>query len=977
MTPCIAATPPDAAFLPALARAWLDAAHAAGRDPADGLLILPTRRAARAAASAFLAANGAPLIMPRIAAIGAADEAALGIAAGLDLPPAIPVEERRTILARLILGMGGRDGAPQRLAEALTLADDLANLIDAAEQAEIDLAVTLPEIVAPDLAAHWQRTLDFLAIVTRAWPEILAARGAVDPARRLRLLLEAQAAFWQDAPPAYPVWLAGVAAATPAVARLARVVAALPRGKVVLAGFDAALPDEAWEALGDSPTHPQAGFYRLLAAMGATRAEVAPLTAKGATARAERVALLRRAFLPTVSLGVRQSPFDGTSAGLFRLDAADEQDEARAIALALRDALDPPEGDIALTTRNRDAALVTPDRGLAVRVSAELMRLGIRAEDSAGEILADTPPAVLLRLLAAAQESDYAAVPLLALLKHPLTTAGRTKPECRTLARQLDLCLRAHLPGPGFTALRFATDNEQYREINGFIYNLQILLEPIIAACATLATPPAALIAALVEAGEAITAGDGGGSALWDAEAGAALSEHLVLQLAALENLPEVSPGELGSLLDAVLGTARLRRPRARDANPRVAIWGIMEARLQSVETLVLGGMVEGVFPAEPDPGPWLSRPMRRAAQLPDDATLIGEAAHDVTSLIAACPTVILSAPRRRGRAPAVPSRFLARIELVLRGAGLRLAGHPAAGWSAQLDQPAQRIVRPRPTPRPPASVRPATWSITDITTLLADPYAIHARRIMRLRPLEALDAETDAKLFGNIVHKGLELIAVGPAWAMAPDAEARLIGEFERQLRAPRLRRALEAFWRVRLERIAGWIVAIERERIEQLGVADAIAVERPGEWRPTPFAVTGKVDRIERRGGAMAIIDYKTGSPATDPAVESGAAPQLPLEAVIAEAGGFIGFAGAVAELSYWKLSGGATEGETRAVLQGDAERLRAVIDAARTEIPKLLAHYADPATPFLDRPHPGRATYDSPFTGVSRRAEWEDSA
>ncbi|MHB1303735.1 MAG: PD-(D/E)XK nuclease family protein [Acidiphilium sp.] len=959
MTPRIAAPPSDAPFLPALAHAWLDAAREHGRDVADGLLILPTRRAARAAAAAFLAANGAPLVMPRITAIGAADEAGLALAAGLELPPAIAPEERRAILARLILGMGGKDGAPTRLAEALTLADDLALLIDAAAQAEIDLAETLPGIVGPDLAAHWQRTLAFLSIVTRAWPEILAARGALDPVRRQRLLLDAQAAQWQEAAPDHPVWLAGIAAATPTVARLARVVAGLPGGLVVLAGFDSDLPEAAWEALAEEPTHPQAGLHRLLGTMGARREEVAPMATKGATHRPERVSLLRRAFLPSASLSLWQTEFHGSSEGLFRLDAADEQDEARAIALVLRDALDHP---------GRDAALVTPDRGLAVRVSAELARLGIRAEDSAGEKLADTPPAVLLRLLAQAQADDYAAVKLLALLKHPLVRVGRDAAACRAAARRIDLRLRRHLPGPGFAALMFVVKDDE--ELTDFVKSLQARLEPLLGACAARAAGPAALIAALVEAAEAIANG------LWAEEAGAALSEHLAVQMAALEALPDVVPAELAPLLDAILGQARLRRPRARDANPRVAIWGTMEARLQAVDTLVLGGMVEGVFPAEPDPGPWLSRPMRRAALLPDDTTLIGEAAHDVASLMASCGTVILSAPRRRGRAPAVPSRFLARLTLSLEG-GAGLAAHPASSWSAQLDQPASRETRPRPAPRPPADLRPRDWTISDIKTLLADPYAIHARRIMGLRPLGALDAESDAQLFGTIVHDGLKAIDGKPDWALAPNAEAWLTGAFARELRAPRLRRSLEAFWLVRLERIAGWIVAIERERIAAFGPAERMRVERSGAWSFGGFTVSGRADRIEQRGGGIAIVDYKTGTPPEDKAVEAGTEPQLPLEAVIAEAGGFADFAGKVAALSYWKLSGGATEGETRDILKGDAARLASVIAAARQNIPALLAHYADAATPFLDAPHPGRKPYDQPFAGISRRAEWEDGA
>ncbi len=966
--PSIAAIPMGTPFLPALARAWLDHARQTERDPADGLLILPTRHAARATAAAFLAAHGEPLILPRIIAIGGADETALGLVADIALPPAIPAEQRRSILARLILRLRGQDGAPTRLADALALADDLARLIDDAEQAEIDLATTLPGIVSPDLAEHWQRTLDFLALVTSHWPAILAERGAVDPARRHRLSLDAQAAFWQQQTPSQPVWLAGLAIATKAVARLARTVANLEQGCVVLAGFDPDLSDAAWQALDDTPAHPQAGLRRLITAIGVDRAEIARWSPPDAP-EAARATLLRRAFLPPAALAEWQQPQAADLGLLYRLSPADEQDEARAIALALRDALDEP---------SRDAALVTPDRGLALRVTAELARLGIRAEDSAGEKLADTPPAVLLRLLAAAQRADYAAVPLLALLQHPLTAAGLARGQARSSARALDLMLRARLPGPGFAALIFAAEQTS-PDLTRFITDLRALLRPLIDAAARQAISPGDMLDALIEAAEALASSDEqpGADRLWAGPAGAALSEWLAQQFEALQDLPDISPAELPAMLEAVLGDARLRRPRTQDANPRIAIWGLLEARLQTVDTLILGGMVEGVFPAEPDPGPWLSRPMRRAAGLPDGTSLIGETAHDLTSLIASCRTVILSAPARRGRAPAVPSRFLARIETLLRGANQTLPAHPAAVWSLALDQPAARIIRPRPEPRPAAAHRPTRYSISEITTLLADPYAIYAKRILRLNPLGPLDAQTDAALFGTIVHEGLRAVGHHPSWAAAPEAASLLFNAFEQPLRAQRLRGGLEAFWRVRLRRIADWIVALERERLTTHGPADIIATEQSGEWRIDGFLLRGRADRIERRGAGVTLIDFKTGTPPADKEVESGSAPQLPLEAVMAETGGFgADFANKVSELAYWKLSGGATEGDTRSLFADNPDQLRAIIDQARHEIPLILHHFADPATPYRDRPHPARSPFDQPYAGISRRAEWDDS-
>ena len=246
------------AFLDALAAEWL----AGAGDPlhaAHGLILLPTRRAARALAEAFLRASGGrPLLLPRITALGALDEAPLALAGALDLPPAVERTQRLAALARLILAMGGADGAPRTADRAWILAGELAALMDEAERAEIDLVDRLPEAADPAFATHWARTLQFLHIVTRAWPDWLAEQGLMNPAARQVALLNAQADAWEQEPPAERILVAGTTGGIPAVARLLRVIARLPTGAVVLPGLDTDMGEEIWAELDAS--HPQAGL---------------------------------------------------------------------------------------------------------------------------------------------------------------------------------------------------------------------------------------------------------------------------------------------------------------------------------------------------------------------------------------------------------------------------------------------------------------------------------------------------------------------------------------------------------------------------------------------------------------------------------------------------------------------------------------------------------------------------------------------
>ena len=626
-----------------------------------------------------------------------------------------------------------------------------------------------------------------------------------------------------------------------------------------------------------------------------------------------RAATLRRALLPGEALANWTTDERVAIDGLLRLDPADQQEEAVAIALVLRQALE---------TSGARAALVTPDRDLAGRVATELARYGVVADDSAGEPLAATPPAVFLRLLAVALAEQLAPVPLLAVLKHPLAGAGVSLPACRAAARALELaCLRGPRPGPGLTGLRQRVDKAlgegdgarqtdardddtrltrtadgaspgqipaaqtpgaqtpgaqapgarafthwpDLRAAAALLTRLETCIEPALRSGAAVEAAPADMLAGLIASAERLAATDDtpGPSRLWAGEEGDALATALSAVQAALPVLPDQPRGVLPGLLDAVLEGAVVRTRRALRGgagaeHPRVFIWGLLEARLQSAEVIVLGGLVEGIWPPQVEPGPWLSRPMRQEIGLPSPEEAVGQSAHDFTQAACAAPTVVLSCPRRRDGAPAVPARWLTRLVVFLKGRGIALPVHPAAEWARQLDQPAggAHPVKP-PEPRPAAVLRPRKLSVTEIETWLRDPYAIHARHILRLKPLDPLDQETDAADYGMLVHAGLHrfLREHGTAWP--PNAAARLREALAGALARTAPREALRAWWTPRLDRIADWVAEIEASR-RAVAQPMAIVSEALGGWalaRPGgAFELIGRADRIERRA-AVAI--------------------------------------------------------------------------------------------------------------------------
>jgi ATP-dependent helicase/nuclease subunit B len=325
-----------------------------------------------------------------------------------------------------------------------------------------------------------------------------------------------------------------------------------------------------------------------------------------------------------------------------------------------------------------------------------------------------------------------------------------------------------------------------------------------------------------------------------------------------------------------------------------------------------------------------------------------------------------------------VPSRWLRRLDALLGSApveahrGLPRTAEPQwLSWQDALDRPARVAPCPRPRPAPPVAARPRRLSVTEIETWMRDPYAIFARRILRLEPLDPIDADPGAADRGTIVHKALERFLAEFPGALPDHARDRLVeigrGAFGAVLDRP----GVWAFWWPRFLRIADWVVAQEAARRAQIAVIRGeTRAEHTLRGGTAPFTLVAKADRIEvRRDGTLAIVDYKTGKPPRDDEIDLGFSPQLPLEAAMAAAGAFPHVPTAtVAALAFWRLSGGADPGQ-EIPTRTDAMALAA---AAIDGLASLIAVFDRPDTPYLSQPDPRHAGYGD-YDHLARRLEW----
>ena len=924
-----------------------------GKDPlrlAQGRVLLPNNRAVRAVTEAFVRASGSGLLLPRLIPVGdpELDERVGGALDSMDerdlVPPAVDPTERLLKLASIVRGEGS--------AESLRLAGDLASTLDALRVEEID-PVTLRDAVgeASDLATHWEKSLQKLQVIYELWPQILSERGAIDLAERRNRLLNGLAQRWKDEPPPGFTVAAGITTAAPAVVALVARVARMPEGMVVLPGLWLAniFPDEEWDALGPDEngrveaTHPQFHLKLLLERLGVARSEVQAWRGSGgfASSLARAKAVANAMAAPDYSQKWETlRPADRRLSNIRLAVLSDPAAEAQAIALALRETIE---------TAAKTAALLTPDRALAGRVSALLARWGIEADDSAGKPLTSTPAGTLLLAIASAAAEELAPVALLAMLKHPLV-GGEDKERLDWLeaVRLLDLKLRGPRPAPGIAGL----DTQL-----GALREWQLVRRRVEKLDGALAAPIslAAFAAFLSDIAEALA-----GDRAWrgpDGRMAAELLSELQASGAALEL--NVAPEDAVPLLRQLLDARAVRPPYG--GHPRIFIWGLLEARLQRADLVILGGLNEGVWPALPAPDPWLPPKVRATLKMPTLDNRIGLAAHDFASALGA-PEVLLTRAGRDAKSPTVASRFLLRLEAM---SGRLPRDLQLERLTRELDDPGPPHPADRPAPCPPREQRPEKIHVTQVDRLKADPFAFYAQAILNLRKRDPVDDDHTARWKGIAVHKALE------EWLLHDECDPdRLRPRAERLLEDEAIHPMLRALWAPRLLEAIDWIAEMEREN--QGEGRRPLKAEVSGDTVFAGVTVLGRVDRIDRLpDGSLAIIDYKTGQPPSQKTVDEGFALQLGLLGLIGRAGGFDGVAGDPEAFEYWSLA--RYRGKFGRLMRPDKDMQPGeFLEHANANFGEAVRRWLTGSEPFTAKLNPAYAPYGD-YDQLMRLEEW----
>ncbi len=950
-------------------------------------ILLPSRRAARRMRLVFAEeAKREALLLPHIRAIADVEEDKVSG----HVTFAFSAATLRFEVARMVkqwahehphLEMARDIEATPR--QALLLTESLVALIDQIETEEVSFDGLSALYDFTDLAGHREAVTGLLDHVQAGYATLKARTNRIGGSHRRNDLIRRLAESIASGAAQGPFVVAGSTGTNPATRALLKAVASRPDGTVIFPGLDLAMDDADWLAI--TPTHPQNGLKNLLGDLEAARSDVRSLVDD-----APRHSLIREVMRPSprtdqwvTALAGNRSVLKAAMDGVSLVEAEDRHEEALAIALILREAVAEP---------TRSAALVTPDRDLALRVAAELKRWNIVIEDSAGETLLHFDQAALLAALVACIISEFEPADVISLLHHPQCNPALSAISAVEIARCCEVAARQYGLAAGPSGLAHAikraiaakaVDHHVHAvvgRISGELWQAATMSADHISGVFETLNPAAFKtlndhVATLREALARLNPGADATSVH-----NIALDKELTVLAEASEPLGAMSLADAATIIMRHLAGEIIQPNRAR--HPRLAIYGLAEARMMKADVLVMGGLVEGKWPAQPDTGPWLNRPMRAALGLSSPERDIGLSAHDFAEGLG-FEKVHVTWPKRMGLQPVVPSRWVLRLRMLLQGLGIERdvqIDQRHLALARRLDAPVAFAPVARPRPAPAAALRPTEFSVTEIETLFRDPYAIFARRILQVEPLRQVAEEAGAALRGTLLHGALE--EWNRAWPFAsPQAsQAALVAAGEKQFAALLVDPAIALFWWPRYLRVTEALVAASATLDE--GVVRVLC-ELSGSLsfsvQGTGFRLRARMDRLDLfKDGTARLIDYKSGAVPAAGSVAAGFAPQLTLQAYMVSKGAFKSAGPALPlEALYVGISGGRPAVTMRDAL-GDKKKVEAsLLDYGARHFRKLedvLASYLDPAQCYLPRARQFSVEDKSPFDHLSRYAEWQ---
>lgn len=816
----------------------------------DDLIFVPTMRAKRKLIDYLLYHNPEKtFFLPEIRSFDEADS-------DEDFNTETLSNERRQILMTQLIQSHFKNLS---LSRAFSWAEKLLSLLDKIQVERLSLE-NIDSIVREDLNQHYQSTLSFLNLIKHHWPNIIQAEGKPESRPHKIKQLDQFITTLKDRKKGR-IFAIGTTGSLPTTRKLLQEINKHPNGHILFQGIPA-YTEEQWNEIDE--THAAFGFKQTLKEL-----ETDPQTIKTIGKKSNREICIEKAFLPANHTGNWQNlEINNTHIfhGLHKIEASKIQIEALSIALAVLDQ----------KTQKKKTLIVTSDRDLISHVQHAFSRLGLILEDSVQPALTETPLGQSFEKYITVLNEDTPQN-ILTLLK------TESVPFDENDLNQLEIFWRTTRPEsaikesiPVFLSL---TEKDKIKIQHGYDIFEKIDKKKF------------------VFDGEEKT-----------------FADHLDLLLQNFKDLTQHATTAFDTLFEDIKSSGedwvisakdflkvlptflqKLSIKKTFNTEADALVLGPIEARMQEADLIILSGLNENNFPRPTQDDPILNEAMRIAIGLPSLSRKIGLMALDFASIFSK-ENVLLTRTTTNGGSPTQPSRFIERIEALL---GSKMPESPYLEQAIVLDTGKTDITQTIASFNPPIESRPNKLSASSVEMWMRDPYAFYAKYILKLYAPDDFETKKESLLFGNIIHDALENLAKLNTWS-----EKEILSALQKGIQPLHLSISQKLFWIKKAEKIARFLSAYEtdlpphKKFIEIWG--EIVLSEK--------IKLTAKADRIQTYDdGTFEIIDYKTGALPSVKEMISGLSPQLPLEALIAERGGFKEITGITKALTYLRLGQG----------------------------------------------------------------------
>lgn len=800
----------------------------------------------------------------------------------------------------------------------------LKDLFDEIERAETDLK-KLSEIDDSDLSSHRQLTLDFLKNFHVQIKNSLLKKNIFFTTSFQNFIAEKFIETLQKNTLKTPLIIAGSTGSTAFGKKLIKAVSQQKNGYVILCGLCEGKTDF------NAENHPQFFLNQLLNFLGIEKNSVKKIAKeKFLLSDENRQNLLSLLMLP----GFESFKWQNAEAYLnkkttiedleknFKLiETKNEIEEAKIIALILSKS----------TAQKKNSAVITNNQKLADLLKLELEQASLPFNDTRNLGVFNSKLINFLLLILELIESEFNSHSLLAVLKNPLCYHSQNKEIIADFEIKI---LRQERVKPGIEGikekLRILSEKKLTDFFEDFYSKLSDESNPNFSA----------KILNLIKIAENLSKKSW--HDLLETEPAQVELFEFFEELKSQTDLKISGNNFLANLKDLL---AQISFFEKSDATSSIQILSTIEARLLNYDLVIIASLNEGEFP-EIETDNWLGKKIRKDLKIERSAKKIGQNAYDFCNYLSN-QKVILTRSKARNSTVLIASPFLLKFKTLCQKIGIALnSGEEYFAFLKNSQSNESKAEKQETNPKPKAEFRPKKLSITEISKLISDPYAIYAKKILELRELEKIDYESSYAEFGSFVHKALEDFIKNPQQNNFLEKSEKIFTKYFFSEEA-------KLTWLPKFKNIFADFLCKNEEFSDCENY-----VEIPVKIKIGENLISGKIDRLIRdETGLLKIFDYKTGEIPTKKTVTFGTEPQLTI-AVLAIVEGLIESdlknvdLDKIDSLNYWKLSA-SSAGEIKKMCDENSE-IKILYSAAKLGLAKLFEYFSDEKNGYISAPN-----------------------